>query len=1101
MSLQFIYGRAHSGKTSYVLEEAQRLSDSGVPVIIVVPEQFTHIAEKRLISKIGAIVHGKVEVLSFDRICKRINYSYPGDKQHLSSIGKTLIISEVISSLDLSYYKSAALQSGFVDICNEEISEFKKYMITPEQLEKASQNASNRALSMKLSDMAAIYRAYEQKISSDFVDSDDSLGILASNLQKYRPYEGYSFFFDEFSSFNPQEREIISLICEQAVSVSVALCADKDENFVSLFKPTLECAKKVSDVCLQRGCTLAPEINLGEPSYANAEMAFLEENLYSYNYQKYNEKISKIRIMSSENPYAEVCNVASQINSLIRERNVRYRDISVTVSDIDEYGYIIKSVFKDYNIPFFVDEKTNTLDHAVVSFVINILDIYISGYSAETVVNYLKSGCITAKREDIYIADNYIGATRATKNTWLSDERFDASSRTYADGDRDILFSLNRIRDEHISHLASFHDEIKGRHSVKYITAKLYDFLIGIKFDQKISEYIKIFKKQNNTSLAKQYESVWSLLIEVFDMLVYILGDKTVNISEYRKYIYTALNQQQIGLIPTSLDEIIVGDVMRSKSGYATYQFVLGAADGKFPGNGNDSSLISDAEKNDLQNMGIELSPGINEKAYFDRFRIYSILTHPQNALIISYPNSDSGFSALRPALVITNIKNIFPSVSTEGSVSCDGPEYSDNEFEALQLLAQAAAAVSEGRDAPDGWEDIYAYFVQNGKADKIDFINRILNSKHPIRKLSPEIANRCFDDEFYSTISRIQKYNSCQYAYYLTYMLSLKEKKPFSIESVDIGNIIHGIIETVFTDLKKKGKSLEDTDCEFYSRRIDGLLEDYIQTLKDDGNEISEREAFSIRNLKASVYNAVMAIRSHIVKSEFEPIGHEISFDDKNIGCIEFELNNGKKLKITGKIDRADSFTNEDGTFIRVVDYKTGNKTFNFTDVFYGLDIQLLVYLNALVDKTPSAYPAGALFLKIQNPLTSSDTRTDTEDSDKTDFLALKMDGVVADESKILSAFSPDSISTRNKISSSQFRQLSEYVNSVAVKAAENMSDGYININPYSRSDSSSCNFCPYNCVCNFTNGKNGTFRSLSTHTSKTMFDEIKSNTETEGQ
>ncbi len=1092
MSLQFIYGRAHSGKTAFVINTAKKMSDSGNPVIIVVPEQFTHIAERRLISKLGSVQQGKVEVLSFDRICKRLIASHPTGKNQLSSIGKTLVIAELITNLELSYYKSAASQNGFVDICNDQISELKKYMITPENLLTAAQSVTSEALSMKLNDIAAIYRAYEERLSLEFTDADDSLNILAEILESFRPYERYTFFFDEFSSFNPQEREIISIICSQADTVYVSLSADKSEKFASLFKPTLECAKLLTKLCVSRGCSVLPDVCMNSPCYENNELRFLEENLFSYKLEKYNGEISKVKIFVGENPYSEVTKLASAISALVRERNVRYRDISVIASDIDEYGYIIKSVFDDYNIPYFVDDKTNTLDHSIVSFVVNILDIYINGYNAENVVNYLKSGCISADREDIYIADNYISAARASKNTWLSDDRFSRSVESYSDGNEHVKKALIRIRNNHISVLSQFHDEIKGRHSVKYITEKLYKFLLSINFDKKISDYIKLFKSQNNISLAKQYEAVWNLLIEAFDMLVYILGDKVVNINEYRRYLYTAFNQQQIGLIPTSLDEVVVGDVMRSKTGYAAYQFVIGATDGKFPSSGAEDSLISDAEKNDLTGLGIELSPGIDEKAYFDRFRIYSVLTHPHCALIISYPNSDSGFTSARPALVITTLKNIFPNLRTEGGISSELNIKPDNMDAARQLLAESAAALSDGRIPGDEWKDIYKYFKDSGKTDEIDFINNLLDGRKGIKRLSSEITDLCFKDEFYSTISRIQKYNSCQYAYYLTYMLSLKEKKPFGIENVDIGTLIHHIIETIFTEIKDKRIGLEQTDKIYFESSIDRLLDEYIEQLAHCGSEITPREIFAIKNLKLPVFNSIMAIRDHIVRSEFEPIGHEITFDDDNIGCIEFELDNGKKLKITGKIDRADSFTNEYGTFIRVVDYKTGSKAFNFTDVYYGLDIQLLVYLNALVDKTDDACPAGALFLKIINPTEASDKRPSEENSVEDVSPTIKMDGVVSDDSKVLAAFSPDSISTKNKLTSQRFKLLSEYVNSIVKKASENMSSGYINVNPYSHGEKNSCSYCSYNSICNFVNGKNGSFRLLNTVDLKTVFDEI---------
>lgn len=1092
MALQFIYGRSHSGKTQFILDKAQELYADKKPLIIVVPEQFTHIAEKRLISRLGCIGYGRAEVLSFDRICKRINSAYPNTKKHLSPMGKSLIISEILSDINLEYYKSAASLNGFSDMCNEEISEFKKYMISPQSIFEAADNVQNKSLSLKLKDIGNIYQAYEEKVMADFSDSDDSLGILADNLETHCPYAGYTFLFDEFSSFNPQERNVISIIASQAENVYMSFCADFSNEYSGLYKPTIDSAHKVSLACKDRGCVILPSVLLGTSTYANNELDFLEKNLYSASPDKYTNGCNNIRIYTCENPYSEVINLASQILALVQKRNVRYRDISVVCSDIESYGCIIRSVFDVYGIPYFIDEKTRVLDHSIVNFVVNILDVYLTGYSGESVVNFLKSGCISADRDAICYVDNYITATRATKNTWLSDDRFEKSLVFFAEDDNVKKEAISKMRRDYIIPLASFHNVIKGKNTVRYVTEKLYKYLIDIKFDKRIAEYISYFKKENKSYLAKQYETVWNILIDALDTLVYIIGDKSVNVAEYRKFFYTALGQLKTGIIPTSIDEIVIGDIKRSKSAYADYQFVLGAVDGAFPNSSEAQSVITDAEKKILFDMGIELSPESSEQAYFDRFQIYSVFTHPQIALIVSYPASDSSFSAVRPAFAVSLLKNIFPKLAVKGGISSFDMQGFYNETTAMELLAESASAILRGESVTEDWKDIYTYFCDNNQSENIRCINRFITQSDVITRLEPELTDRLYGNDFYSTISRIQRYNSCRYSYYLEYMLKLREKKSFGIESVDIGNIIHSIIESVFDNLKSTATSIESVDRAYFEKQVDIHLDKYISELCDSSGEISERDIFSVRRLKDSIVTSLMAVRDHIACSQFEPLGHEIVFDDNNIGCIELELENGKRVKITGKIDRADSFTNEYGTFIRVIDYKTGNKTFNFTDVFYGLDVQLLVYMNALVNKTSDAYPAGALFFKIQNPLLSVQCHPEISEINALVASATRMDGVVSADEKVLSAFSPGSVKTNNKLSSAQFKQLGDYINTIIADSANSISKGYIDINPYHHSSSSSCDYCKFNSICNFSDGKNGTYRQLKTIRNTSVFKEI---------
>ncbi|MBQ4526580.1 MAG: exodeoxyribonuclease V subunit gamma [Clostridia bacterium] len=1094
MSLQIVYGRAHSGKTQYILDKAKELYDMSKPLVIVVPEQFTHLAEKRVLTKLGSIREGVCEVLSFDRIAKRINSSYHSDKKHLSAVGQTLIISEILSDIELKYYKAASKTPGFAEVCLSEISEFKKYLLSPDIIDDASNKSDSVELSMKLKDLSAIYSAYEKALSGKYNDSDDLLTILSENLEKHKPYSGVTFFFDEFSSFNPQERRIISALSSQAEKIYLTLCCDIDREYRMLFKPTIETGKLVKEECEKAGCKCEDSVHLVNSFYANHELCHLERYLYINPVKTLNSECNFISINSFENPYSEVESVAQKIVKLVRQNSVRYRDIGIVCSDIESYSFIIRSVFDLYDIPYFIDEKAPVLDHSIVSFVVNILNVYTGNYNAEAIVNYLKSGCVDASREDIYIAENYILATQASKNTWLDDERWNKSVALFCDGDAEKIKALNSIRNNHILTLAKLHDCIKGRHSVKYITNELYNYLIHIGFDKKISDYIHLFKSDGDFNLAKQYERVWKTLIDAFDTLVYIIGEKTVNLNQYKTYLTTALGQQKTGIIPTSLDEVIVGDVKRSKSEYVEYQFVLGVNDSLFPAGTQTGGAITDEDKLSLSALGIELSRSSDEKAYFDRFLEYTVLTHPQKELIISYSYSNADFSSLRPAFVINMVKKIFPQISVNAS-SVDADDYSSlTRARACEILASSAAAVSRGDNSSDTWKDIYQYFSENDSDDVIGKINFFVNNTSHVTKLSSELTQKLYSNGFYSTISRIQKYNTCRYAYYLEYMLGLKEKDVFGVKSVDIGSLIHEIIEKVFVELKNSGSSLKNADNAFFEEKADEYLNQYVKKLTDISGELSKGEVFSVMRLKKSIVKSLVAIKEHILCSKFEPLGHEIIFGEDNLGCIEIPLSNGKSVKITGKIDRADSYTNDDGTYIRVIDYKTGNKTFSFTDAFYGLDVQLIVYLNALVTLNENSHPAGALYFKIQDPLNKYDSHPDDEKL-SADMVSLsKMDGIISDNPKVIDAFSPNSFSTRNKLSSTQFSALTGYINSVLEKSANAIFEGEIDINPYCKSgDNNSCNFCPYGSICNFEDGKNGDFRKLqSFSSSKSVFEKI---------
>ncbi len=1103
MALQFIYGRAHSGKTGYLLENANKLIQSGNPVVIVVPEQFTHIAEKRFIGKTGAIEQGKAEVLSFDRIAKRINAKFPDSKKQLNSVGRSLIISEIIHNVDFEYYTASSMQPGFAEMCIDEISEMKKYNITPDMLKKACEDIDNKMIQMKFRDLSKIYDAYENAIKSTFSDSDDILRILCDNLNAHRPYEGYTFMFDEFSSFNPSERDVIAALSVQCTDVVFAFCADPEEGEMSVFRPVLGMAAAVKSACENAGCSVKPFVKLSNGDYGNDELYHLEQNLYANSPECYNSPCKNIRIFSSENPYSEVMRLASQIISLVREKNVRYRDIGVVCSDISSYTHIFSTVFKQFGIPFFIDEKTRVLDHAVVNYVVNILDVYINGYRSENVVNFLKSGYVFTDKESIYAADNFITATNATKNTWLSDERWAKALELYSEGDTNICNMLNSVRDDYVLPLSRFHEKIKGRNTVAHITRCLYMYLKESGFRKSIEDYINYFKEEKNTAMAKQYESVWKTLMEAFDMLVYILGEKKVNLKEYRMHLFTAFGQQKIGIIPTSLDEIVIGDVMRSKGEYATYQFVVGVNDGLFPSVKSDCSIVDDTDKVFLVKCGLEYSPVTREKAYFDRFLIYSLLTHPQKSLILSYSLSDSKFSALRPAFVITTLKSIFKNLKENSFLADEIDIFFASDDSAREFLAIAASSLGEGRAVDSRWQDVYSYFKKHSP-ENIYAVNKMLCKNNTVFKLDKDVTDSLFENEFYSTVSRLQRYNSCRYSYYLEYMLKLREKKTYGLEATDIGTLIHEIIEKVLTEIQQNNMRFEDTDQCYFENKVETLINEYIQQLCEYNGEITERELYSIKRYKTAVVASLMLIRSHFVSSSFELMGNEIVFDDDNEGCIEMTLDNGKKLKITGKIDRADSFTNEDGKFIRVIDYKTGQKKFDYTDVYYGMDIQLLVYLDALVKMNKNAHHAGALYLQIKSPVAEFKNHPDDDKVNENLAKDSVMTGIIADDSHVIEAYDSNTANISNKASLTQFRLLSDYIRRGICTSANSLSDGEIQINPYYKSQPDktpdSCEYCPYGSICAIGSAENAQIRYLEKISKKTIWSEIKTTGEVNG-
>ncbi|MBQ7900856.1 MAG: exodeoxyribonuclease V subunit gamma, partial [Clostridia bacterium] len=512
MPLQLICGRSHSGKSTYIINIIKKLIQQNRKIILVVPEQFAHIAEMRLLRHVGRILDDFIEITSFNRLAMRTRDMVDEACENIiSPTGKSLVMSQVLEDCELEYYKNISDLPGFVDVCLDSISEFKKYNISYEQLDDVAHNVDNDLLAMKLRDLNSLYQSYDKASENQFIDSDDVLDILYNTLCTHDMYSDCVFLFDEFSTFIPQEERIISQLINQAQQVYITLCMDRDLTN-TLFLPSVTTYNRLVDICREEHFDLQDTIWLDKTYYTCDLVSFAEANLFSYPTRKYSGDISPLKLVKAKNPYNEVDNAARYIIHLVRDCKLRYKDICIICSDINQYNHIFYNIFARYDIPFFMDEKTPVLRHHIVVFVLNILDVYLNNYSYESIFNFLKSGFNDINAEQISTLENFILKTNITKNAWLSDERWNTIIANYTSASAYDVDVINRIRNDYILPLAQFHDAIKGRNAACDSAKKLYAYLCSIDLPSAISSYVKSFDKQNDLVRKKEYESVWNVL-------------------------------------------------------------------------------------------------------------------------------------------------------------------------------------------------------------------------------------------------------------------------------------------------------------------------------------------------------------------------------------------------------------------------------------------------------------------------------------------------------------------------------------------------------------------------------------------------------------
>ena len=1067
MSVSFIYGRAGSGKSEYILNCIKKIvcetgEDNKKKVYLIVPEQYTHIAERKVLGKVDSLSPLSAEVLSFERLCSRI---IKISEDVIDSAAKSIIISDIINKADLSVFKKMKLQKGFAQKCSDFISELKKYNISPQKLKDEIDSMEPSVLKNKLSDIYEIYVKYEEQ--SPKIDSEDMLSILSDNIEKSGFFENSVVFFDEFSSFIPKEINVLSKIANLCDKMYISLCTDEigNDGNMSVFTTVKQTAQRIIKSFGENNVEIGKSVFINGNFKYNSELSHLEKTLYSGN-KKANCN-GKIKIFYDINPYYEIKNTASKIVSLIRDEGYKCSQIGVVCADINEYSKTIKQVFSEYNISCFVDKKSEVINHPIVRFVLGAIDIFLEGYSAGSVFSYLNLGFSDLSDYQISILENYVLATDIKKNAYLNDDAWNYKLKKYSGKSKLSGLRLNEIhmaRKMFVESIEDFHKNISKKEKLEDFVKYLYEFLLKNEFDKKIEQYAQRFKALDMVQNAKEFLSVWDIVVNTLDMLIDTIGGEIVSAEEFKNFLCIALSEYNTGMLPTSSDEVMIGNVDRSIQSDLKVLFVLGMSDTAFPAKISEDVLFGNLEREKLSEDGIELSDTAINKLYYNRFLTYRCLSAPSERLYLSFSVSSSDNKPLRPSFVLNTVKRLYNDLDIESRIE-------ENISDGEKISAYLPAKEYLVKNMYDGnftafWKDVATYFSKN---DDYDTIVKYFTYTPDAQSISEATADAFFDDKNDISISKIQRYRECKYSYFMQYMLKLSEREVFSIEPADIGSLVHSVFEKICRRISEDKKDFSKIPKQYYSDKIDEYINEFIENLKMINTKLSKRSIYLIKRLKNTMKLCFEVLIDHIVNSSFEPMGYEMYFGGDDIGSIDIKTKNGKVFSIKGIIDRADKFEDENGTYVRIIDYKTGKKTFNFSDVFYGLDVQLLVYLKALVNSNENYKYGGALYFKIDDCIFDGDNKYAKNLTDSKIKSTLKLRGLIPSDENVFDAYDENTKKRANTATYDQIENLLSKVFKTVTELCDSMVSGDIEIKPYKKSNKTPCSYCPYKNVCKF--------------------------------
>lgn len=1091
MSFRIIYGRAGTGKSEYCYREIAQKIKKENKILIITPEQFSFTAEKKLMDAIDTQAVFNAEVVTLSRMAYRVISEIGGKNEtNLSKCGKAMLIYSILSN-NKNELKFLGKTDENVDMLDTAITEFKKHGISVEQLKQEIENQEDIYLKNKLQDLNVVYSGFEEQLAGKYIDETDLLTILAENIDKTDMFKDAVIYIDEFAGFTSQEYHIIEKLIQIAKQVTITICTDGLHEIknpdTDIFYSNEVTVTKLLEVA--QNCDVKiEEIKLEETyRFKNSELKHLEKNLYENKPQKYNSQIKNIQLFLAKNQYSEIEEVARNVLKLVRDEGYRYRDISIITKNIATYSSLARAIFDKYDIPIFIDENRDLNQNIVIQYILGILEIFIKNWSYEAVFNYIKTGFSNIEEDDIFKLEKYCLKWGIKQNKWKKEFTYG----NYEEKDKADIERLEQIRKDLVTPLMNLKYKIDENKTVEGISKAIYEFLVEQQIYEKVQIKIQELNEIGQIDLANEYESSIQTIIEILDEIVLVFKDDKITIDKYNQILKIGFKNSSLTKIPGTQDQVIMGDVDRSRSHKVKAIFIIGLNDGEFPSVRKDEGFLNDADREVLKQNGIELAKGTIDKLYEDSFNIYKAFTTAEEKLYLLYSSSDMQGKALRPSMLINKIKKIYPMLQEQSDVIERRSEILNKKTTYEELIINLNK-LKEQDSIEKLWYYIYDYYQKNSEwNEKLKQSLKGLEYTNIPDKIDQNNIDRLYGNTLITSISKLERYRSCPFSYYLQYGLKIKPQEELKIQTLNTGTFIHEVIDEFFGTVREVGIKLEEITEEQLSEIINKIIDSKLGQNKNYIFTSTAKYRALVIRLKKIIKKALKYIIGTIVQSRFEVLGTEVEFGEKGkYKPIRLTLEDGKRIEIIGKIDRIDTAQGEDGKYLRIIDYKSSAKNIDLNEVYAGLQIQLLTYLDAAC-KEEDLMPAGVLYFSMLEQMIKSDKKLEQEEIEEKIRANFKMKGLILADVKVVklhdknlqngnSALVPAYIGKDGELSekktsgvtAEQFKDLQKYMYTIIKQISKEILGGNIDLKPYYKDKKTPCKYCDYKSICSFNMG-----------------------------
>lgn len=1113
MKLRFIIGRAGSGKTHYCLEEiGNMLKDSpeGRSLVMVLPEHATFQVERALASMPGIDGFTRAYVFGFRRLAHRILMETGGAvRPHITELGKRLVLSQLLQEhqQEFKLFHRAAVQRSFPDILAGIIREFKAYGVTPELLSEAEEQLSGLSIGDKLHDLALVYQGFEKFLQGRYTDPEDYLTLLAEKISKSDILHESEVWIDGFNWFNIQETKVIAELLQTAGRVTVTLCLDGNSNqqgnATALFHRQWDTRRKLLDLARNMGAEIEQVVLSETKRFHTPLLGHIEEQLFSSPVTAWTGEGQGLAVVEAANRRVEVEGVARDILRLCREEGYRWRDVGILLRDTESYSDIVETVLTDYEIPFFSDRKRQPFHHPLAELLRSCLDVVIDRWSYEPLFRCFKTDFFELSRDEVDRLENYVleFGIRGTKWTqgqvWTFIRRFSLGEDSELNEvEQEFLQGIHEIRSKAAAPLLAFEKQIKGASTVQEMTTALYGLLVELTVPEKLTLWADHAEEIGDLEQAREHRQLWDSVVQLFEQLVEICGDQQMALNDYGMMINEGLEGLKLSLIPPGLDYVTISSMEQTSLENIPGIYVLGANDGVLPMRGRGEGLITDAERGQMIQLGLEVAPGCQADSFAERYLVYTGLTRSSQYLWLSYPLADDEGKGLSPSMLVKRLRELskVPLLSLPAE-PLPGTErqYLARAKRSISALATILRGYKRGQVVAEVWWDVYNWARQQQELE--GYLEKAvagLFHHNEVESLLSHMASRLYtkNNKLRGSVTRFESFQACPFKHFAQYGLTLKERAVFRIQAPDWGQFLHAALKDFGDHMQEVGRdwgSVSDQEC---SEIVNEVVDTLAPKLQNEILLSSEQHKHLVGRLKLTVTRSVHRLIEFDRVSEFKPMAMEKSFGRGNdaLPPLVYMLPDEIGLEIVGQIDRLDTAEHEGKKYMLVIDYKSGGAWLKLVDVYYGLRLQLLTYLLVARNAYEDCLPAGVLYYFLKNPSISDIVRIDSHEITKKINALLKMPGWVLAEPEVIRLLDSaiDGYSEFLKIAlkkdetfystslpyvktSEEFALLLSHVEKKLVETASSIMAGDINISPYALDKRTPCTFCQYSAFCQF--------------------------------